>query len=104
MLGIGTWEFPVSVMGYRGKVQMEIKDIGGAYGFALRVPGQADIPPVKIRRVTENGSTLHIIARVPQFPNQDIPVTLTFHGSTASGMLRAPFVGQIMLSNGKKIA
>jgi len=105
MLGIGTWEFPVNVMGNRGIVQLKITDEGGKYGFTLRVPGQqGQVPPVQIRRVTEQGNTLHIVARVPQFPNTDIPVSVTFDGDTASGMLTAPFIGRILLKNGRKIA
>jgi len=104
MLGIGTWEFPVNTMSYRGMVRMDITDNGGKYGFALRVPGQRRIPPVAVRGVRENGNTLHIVARVPQFPNTDIPVTLTFDGNTASGTVKAPFVGVVNLSNGRKIA
>jgi len=104
MLGIGTWEFPVNMMGYSGIVQMDITDNGGKYGFALRVPGQQQhIPPVAVRSVREAGNTLHIVARVPQFPGTDIPVTVTFDGDRASGMVRAPFVGVINLRNGRKI-
>jgi len=104
MLGIGTWEFPVNIMGYRGVVRMEITDKGGQYGFALRMPGQAHhIPPVKIMQIAENGNTLNIIARVPQFPGKDIPVSVTFHGDRANGMVKAPFVGTIKLYNGRKI-
>jgi len=104
MLGIGTWEFPVNTMAYRGMVRIDITDNRGKYGFALRVPGQRRVPPVAVRSVRENGDTLHIVARVPQFSNADIPVALTFHGNTASGTVKAPFVGVIKLSNGRKAA
>ena len=104
MLGIGTWEFPVSIMGYSGMVQMGITDNGGTYGFALRVPGrQQHTPPVSVRSVRENGNTLHIVARIPQFPGKDIPVSVTFNGDRASGVIKAPFVGTIHLRNGRKI-
>jgi len=105
MLGIGTWEFPVNIMVYKGTVQMDITDNGGDYGFALRVPGAEEhIPPVEIKSVTENGSTLNITAKVPQFPKKDIPVSVTFDGNSASGVVKAPFVGKITLKNGRKIA
>lgn len=105
MLGIGTWEFPVHIMGYKGTVQIVITDNGGRYGFTLRVPGREQhIPPVKIMRLAENGNTLNIIARVPQFPGKDIPVSVTFNGDSANGMMKAPFVGIIKLYNGRKIA
>lgn len=103
MLGIGTWVFPINTMAYRGMVQIDIADNGGKYGFALRVPGQQRMPPVTVKSVRENGNTLHIVARAPQFPNADIPVTLTFNGNAASGTIRAPFVGTIHLGNGRKI-
>lgn len=104
MLGIGTWEFPVNTMAFKGTVRIDITDSGGKYGFALRVPGQRRVPPVMVRSVRENGDTLYIVARVPQFSSADIPVTLAFHGNTASGTVKAPFVGVIKLSNGRKIA
>jgi hypothetical protein len=104
MLGIGTWEFPVSVMGYSGMVQMDITDNGGKYGFALRVPGrQQRSPPVAVKSVREDGNTLHIVARIPQFPGRDIPVSVTFNANRAYGMVKAPFVGAIKLNNGRKI-
>ena len=105
MLGIGTWEFPVNMMGFNGMVQMEIIDNGGKYGFALRVPGQQRyVPPVAVRSVRQNGSTLHIVARIPQFPGRDIPVSVTFNGDRASAVVKAPFVGTIRLPNGRRIA
>jgi len=105
MLGLGTWEFSVNIMVYNGTVQMDITDNGGEYGFALRVPGaQEHIPPIEIKSVAENGKTLNIVARVPQFPKKDIPVSVTFDGDSASGVVKAPFVGKITLKNGRKIA
>ena len=105
MLGIGTWEFPVNIMVYKGTVQMDITDNGGAYGFAIRVPGAEEhIPPIEIKSLTEDGNTLKIIARVPQFPKKDIPVSVTFDGDSASGVVKAPFVGKITLKNGRRIA
>ena len=103
MLGIGAWEFPVSIMGYSGMVRMDITDNGGKYGFALRVPGQQHMPPVAVKSVRENGNTLQIVARIPQFPGRDIPVSVTFNGNRASGLVKAPFVGLIRLNNGRKI-
>lgn len=103
MLGLGTWEFPVNIMVYKGTVQMDITGEEGQYGFALRVPNY-EVPDVTIRSVSENGSTLNIIARIAMFKNKDIPVSVTFDGDTASGMVKAPFVGRIKLNNGRKIA
>ena len=105
MLGIGTWEFPVNMMGFSGVVRMDITDNGGKYGFALRAPGQGQrIPPVTVRSVREAGNTLHIVARVPRFPGRDIPVSVTFNGGRASGTVKAPFVGTVHLRNGRRIA
>ena len=103
MLGIGTWEFPVNMMGYNGVVQMSITDNGGKYGFVLRVPGQR-VPPFVIRSVRQNGNTLHIAARTPQLGNRDINVSVAFDGDRASGLVRAPFIGTVNLRNGRKIA
>lgn len=103
MLGIGTWEFPVNIMVYKGTVQMDITDNGGVYGFALRVPNY-EVPDVTIQSVAEADNTLKIVARVAMFKNKDIPVTITFDGETASGTVKAPFVGRIKLNNGRKIA
>ena len=104
MLGIGTWEFPVSMMGYRGNIQMDIIDNGGRYGFALRVPGQ-QVPPFTVRSVRQNGNTLHITARTPRFGSRDISVSVTFNGvgGTASGAASAPFIGTIRLNNGRMV-
>ena len=102
MLGIGVWEFPVNTMGFSGTVHIDITDNGGKYGFALRVPGQ-QFPPVRIMRVERRGDTLHIRARVPQLPNRDIPVAITFDGDQAVGTVSAPFVGRVVL-HGRRTA
>jgi len=100
MLGIGTWEFPINTMFYMGKVQIDITDNNGEYGFALRVPGQK-LPPAEIRGVRENDNTLHIAARAM---NKSIALSITFDGDRASAIVKAPFVGMVKLNNGRKNA
>lgn len=103
MLGLGTWEFPINLVFFKGAVQMDITDNGDIYGFTLRIP-EYETPPVDIHSVTEEGDALHIVARTAIFKNKDILVDLVFDGDTASGSVKAPFIGKIKLHNGRKIA
>lgn len=102
MIGLGTWEAPISTMIYRGTGRMTISDVNGEYSFQFELV-DADVPEIRVSDIVEDGNTLTATAECDLLKGKKIPVTVTFDGDSFSGMIKAPLIGRIKL-NGKKIA
>lgn len=102
MIGIGTWEAPISTIIYKGTGKMTISDVNGEYNFKFELTGQR-LPEIRVTDIVENGNTLTANGECDYLKNQKIPVSLTFDGDTFTGTLKAPFVGRIKIK-GKRTA
>lgn len=100
MIGIGTWEAPISTMLYRGTGRMTISDNNGEYDFKFELTGQ-NLPEIRVTDIQENGNTLTASGECDMLKGQKIPVSITFEGDTFTGTLKAPFVGKIKISGTK---
>ena len=103
MLGLGTWEFFVDTMFYRGKVLLMVGEKDGDYDIGIDIPGM-DVPPFSVARLAAEGNTVTGMARTDLLPGKDIPFSITFDGDAADGFLKVPFMGKFTLRNGKRVA
>jgi len=104
MLGLGTWEFHVDTMFYRGKVLLIVKEKDGEYDMDIDIVGMDSTPPFAVISMGVEGNTISGVAQTDLLKGKDIPYSMTFDGDTAAGFLKVPFMGKIKLKDGKKIA
>jgi hypothetical protein len=103
MIGLGTWEFSVDTMVFKGNALLTVGQQNGAYDISVDVRDM-QTPEILISDVEENGNTLSGIATSPLLKGKEIPFSMTFEGDTANGSLRVPFLGRIKLNQGRKVA
>lgn len=108
MLGLGTWEFFVDTMFYRGRALLAVADKDGAYDVKLDVPGMDAIPPIVITSIEAEDNDIFGTARNSLLGDKDVPFRISFGvdedgAETANGYLKVPFIGKITFKNGKKI-
>lgn len=104
MIGIGNWLAHVDTMFFKGDVTIKITDNNGEYGFDIDLPSDIDVPEFKIYDITEDGDTLNAKASVEILQGKEIEISFTFDGDTASGFLKAPYIGKIKIKEAKKVA
>ena len=103
MIGLGTWEAPVSTIFYKGTGRVTISDLNGEYDFKFELVGQ-NLPEIKISDVVEDGNTLTAVGECSQLlPDKKIPVTVTFDGDEFTCTVKAPLIGRVKLK-GYRIA
>ena len=109
MLGLGTWEFNVDTMFYRGRVLLMVTEKDGEYDIGIDIPGM-DVPAFEVKSlVAEDGNTdvsgtVTGTAQTDLLRGKDIPFSITFDGDTAEGFLKVPFMGKFTMRDGKRIA
>ena len=109
MLGLGTWEFFVDTMFYRGRVLLTVADKDGDYDISIDIPGM-DVPDFKVTSLaaeegnTETNGTVTGTAQTDLLRGKDIPFSITFDGDSADGFLKVPFMGKFTMRDGKRIA
>jgi len=101
MLGLGTWQFFVDTMFYRGNVLLMVKDKDGEYDIGIDIPG-VDIPAFAVISLAAEGDTINGIAQTDLLKGKDIPFSITFDGDTASGFMKIPFMGKLAMKDGKR--
>jgi len=106
MLGLGTWNFSVDTMLYRGDAKIIIGEKDGEYDVAVEIPVMDDMPAFTFEDVQTEGDTITGSAKVDMdmLRDRDIPFSLTFDGDSATGFLKVPFLGKIKLNDGVRIA
>ena len=102
MLGLGTWQFEVDTMFYRGRVLLIVGEKDGAYDISIDIPGM-DVPDFKVISIEAEDNTVTGAAQTDLLRGKDIPFSITFDGDTAEGYLKVPFMGKFSLREGKKI-
>jgi len=102
MLGLGTWEFRVDTMFYRGRVMLMVGEKDGGYDIGIDIPGM-DVPDFSINSIAAEGNTITGTAQTDLLKGKDIPFSVTIDGDTAEGFLKVPFMGKLTMKDGKKI-
>jgi len=103
MLGLGTWQFEVDTMFYRGRVLLMVGEKDGEYDISIDIPGM-DVPDFKVVSIEAEDNTVTGAAQTDLLRGKDIPFSITFDGDTAEGYLKVPFMGKFTMRDGKKIA
>jgi len=103
MLGLGTWEFQVDTMFYRGKVLLMVGEKDGGYDIGIDIPGM-DVPDFAITSLAAEDNTVSGTVQTSLLKGKDIPFSVTFEGETASGFMKVPFMGKLTMKDGKRIA
>ena len=106
MLGLGTWQFSVDTMFYRGDAKVIIGEQDGAYTVDVDIPVMDDMPDFSFNSLEADGNTITGTATIDldMMRGKEIPFSVTFDGDTASGFLKIPFMGKITLKDGKRVA
>ncbi|MDR2687632.1 MAG: hypothetical protein LBB75_07755 [Oscillospiraceae bacterium] len=104
MIGLGTWEFQVDTMFYKGAAVLGITGEGGEYAIKVNLPDMANMPEIAVADVTEDEGTLNGIATTDMLKGKDIPCSITFDGDAAEGFLKVPFIGKLKLKDGRRVA
>ena len=102
MIGLGTWEAPISTIVFKGTGIMTISEKNGEYDFKFEIVGKA-LPEIKVDNVIEDGSTLTATGTCEALNIHSIPVSLTFDGDTFTGLVKIPMIGRVKVK-GNKIA
>jgi len=108
MLGLGTWEFNVDTMFYRGRVLLVVEEKDGEYDISLDIPGM-DVPSFDVVSLeadegnTDTAGTITGAAQTDLLRGKDIPFSITFDGDSAEGFLKVPFMGKFSMRDGKRI-
>ena len=108
MLGLGTWQFEVDTMFYRGRVLLIVGEKDGGYDISIDIPGM-DVPDFKVVSIeaedgnTDVSGTVTGAAQTDLLRGKDIPFSIAFDGDTAEGFLKVPFMGKFTMRDGKKI-
>ena len=103
MLGLGTWEFNVDTMFYRGRVLLIVNEKDGEYDIGIDIPGM-DVPAFEVKSIEVEDNTVTGAAQTDLLRGKDIPFSITFDGDTAEGFLKVPFMGKFTMRDGKRIA
>lgn len=102
MIGLGTWEAPISTIVFKGTGIMTISETNGEYDFRFEIVGKT-LPEIKVGSVKEEGNTLTATGTCEALNIRDIPVSLTFEGDTFTGLVKVPMIGRVKVK-GNKIA
>ena len=102
MLGLGTWEFNVDTMFYRGRVLLMVGENNGEYDISIDIPGM-DVPDFELSNIAAEDNTVTGTAQTDLLRGKDIPFSVTFDGDSAEGFLKVPFMGKFNLREGKKV-
>jgi len=102
MIGLGTWNFAVDTMFYKGAAILTITN-DGEYAIKVELPDMSGIE-IAVANITEDGDTLNGIATTDMLKGKDIPCSVTFDGDEAEGVLKVPFIGKLKLKDGRKAA
>ena len=102
MIGLGTWEAPISTIVFKGTGIMTISEKNGEYDFRFEIVGKT-LPEIKVDSIKEDGNTLTATGTCEALNIHNIPVSLTFDGDTFTGLVKVPMIGRVKVK-GKKIA
>ena len=102
MFGLGTWEFNVDTMFYRGRVLLMVGEKDGEYDISIDIPGM-DVPDFKVVSIAVEDNTVTGAAQTDLLRGKDIPFSITFDGDSAEGFLKVPFMGKFTMRDGKRI-
>lgn len=106
-IGIGTWAGKLSVRLARGEVKFTIsEDENGEYKIDVALPGALKTAKVSFMNLKEeeDGKTISGEGTISVLPGRKLTGAFTFEEETFVGEIKAPVIGKIKITDGKRIA
>ncbi|MBR0509850.1 MAG: hypothetical protein IJJ85_07000 [Clostridia bacterium] len=105
-IGIGTWSGKINVRLARGEVKFTIgEDENGDYKIDVSLPGALKSAKIEFMNLKEeeDGKTISGEGKISVLPGRKLTGAFTFEEDTFVGEIKAPVVGKIKITDGKKI-
>ncbi len=105
-IGIGTWSGKIALRIARGEVKFTIsEDANGEYKIDVELPGALKTAKIKFMNLKEeaDGKTLSGEGTISVLPGRKMTGAFTFEEDSFVGEIKAPVVGKIKITDGKKI-
>ncbi|MBR0538327.1 MAG: hypothetical protein IJK40_09255 [Clostridia bacterium] len=105
-IGIGTWSGKIAVRLARGEVKFTIgEDENGEYKIDVSLPGALKSAKIEFMNLKEeeDGKTISGEGKISVLPGRKLTGAFTFEEDTFVGEIKAPVVGKIKITDGKKI-
>lgn len=106
-IGIGTWSGKVSLRMARGEVRFTIgEDANGDYKIDVSLPGALKTAKIEFMNLKEeeDGKTISGEGKISVLPGRKLTGAFTFEEDTFVGEIKAPVVGKIMITDGKRVS
>ena len=105
-IGIGTWAGKIAVRIARGEVKFTIsEDENGDYKIDVALPGALRTAKINFMDLVEeeDGKTISGAGTISVLPGRKLTGSFTFEDDTFTGLIKAPVVGKIQITDGKRI-
>jgi hypothetical protein len=106
-IGIGTWAGKLNVRLARGEVKFTISEAeDGDYKIDVALPGALKSAKINFFNLKEedDGKTISGEGTISVLPGRKLTGAFTFEEDTFVGEIKAPVVGKIKITDGKRIA
>ncbi len=106
-IGIGTWSGKVNLRMARGEVRFTIgEDANGDYKIDVTLPGGLKTAKIKFMNLKEepDGKTISGEGTISVLPGRRLTGAFTFEEDTFVGEIKAPVVGKIQITDGKRVS
>ena len=105
-IGIGTWSGKINLRLARGEVKFTIgEDENGDYKIDVTLPGALRTAKIKFLDLKEepDGKTISGEGTISVLPGRKLTGAFTFEEDTFVGEIKAPVVGKIHITDGKRV-
>ena len=106
-IGIGTWTGKINVRIARGEVKFTISEAdNGDYKIDVSLPGALKTAKIEFMNLKEepDGKTISGEGKISVLPGRKLTGAFTFEEDTFVGEIKAPVVGKIMITDGKRVS
>lgn len=106
-IGIGTWTGKINVRIARGEVKFTISEAdNGDYKIDVSLPGALRTAKIEFMNLKEepDGKTISGEGKISVLPGRKLTGAFTFEEDTFVGEIKAPVVGKINITDGKRVS
>lgn len=106
-IGLGSWSGKINLRIARGEVKFTIsEDENGGYKIATSLPGALKTAKINFIEINEepDGKSLSGMGTISVLPGRKLTGIFTFEDDTFTGEIKAPVVGKISITEGKKVS
>lgn len=105
-IGLGSWSGKINVRLARGEVKFTISEgPNGEYDIKTELPGALKAAKITFANLVEeaDGKTISGEGTISVLPGRKLTGAFTFEEDSFVGEIKAPVVGKIKITDGKKI-